>query len=65
MIHLKHKEHGYHIAYSEADAKVCERNGWKRCDMAKEHAAARKAKKRAAKEALAAMDDDDDTTTNS
>jgi len=56
MIHLKHKEHGYHIAYSEAEAKLCEKDGWKRCDMAKEHEAARKAKAKAAKLEIANMD---------
>jgi len=50
MIHLKHKEHGYHICYTEAEAKIAEKQGWKRCDMDKEHAAARAAKAKAAKE---------------
>lgn len=63
MIHLKHKEHGYHIVYSEADAKIAEKEGWKRCDMKKEHEAARKAKAKAAKEALANMDTEDDAST--
>ncbi len=44
MIHLKHKEHGIHIAYSDAEAKTCEKSGWKRIDFAKEHEAARKEK---------------------
>lgn len=44
MIHLKHHEHGYHIAYTEVEARSCEKNGWKRCDIAKEFEEARKAK---------------------
>lgn len=65
MIHLKHAEHGFTIAYTEADAKANEKNGWKRCDINKEFAAARKAKAKAAKEELAAMDNEDDTATAS
>ena len=49
MIHLKHKDHGYHIAYTEEEAKRCERFGWTRCDMEKEHEAAREAKAAAAR----------------
>ena len=51
MIHLKHKDNGYHIVYAESEAKICEKMGWKRCDMAKEHAEARAAKE-AAKKAI-------------
>ena len=50
MIHLKHKEHGYHIVYTEVEARACEKLGWKKCDMAKEHKAARAAKAKVAKE---------------
>ncbi len=49
MIHLKHAEHGYHIVYTEADAKLCERTGWKRCDIEEEHKIAREAKESARK----------------
>lgn len=30
IIYLKHKTHGTHVAYSETDAKVCEKSGWVR-----------------------------------
>lgn len=49
MFHMKHNDHGYHICYTQAEVKVCEKAGWKRCDYAKEHDAARRAKKKAAK----------------
>ena len=44
MIYLKHEKHGYHVVYSEADAVKHEKVGWKRFDLAEEHAAARRAK---------------------
>lgn len=44
MIHLKHAIHGYHIVYTETEAKACEKTGWKRCDIKKEHEEARKEK---------------------
>lgn len=35
IIALKHPLHGFHYAYSEGDAKVCEAGGWTRvpCDQ--------------------------------
>jgi len=62
MIHQKHPDNGFTIAYTEAEAKINEKNGWKKCDIDKEFAAARKAKAKAAAEALAAMDSEDDTS---
>ena len=73
MIHLKHKINGFHIVYTEADAKAAEKKGWKRCDMEKEHEKARKAKEKARKDleekaalnkAVAARVNDDLTTTD-
>lgn len=49
MIYLKHETHGYHIAYTEAEATACKRNGWKEIDYEKEHQAARLAKEEAAR----------------
>lgn len=46
MITLKHKDHGYHIVYTEADAKRHTSMGWKRCDMEKEHELNKKRKAR-------------------
>jgi len=51
MIHLKHKDNGYHIVYTDTEAKACEKLGWERCDIAKEFAAARLAKLEAAEPA--------------
>lgn len=30
LIALRHEQHGTHLAYSEAEAVECEKNGWKR-----------------------------------
>ena len=35
MIKLEHKQHGFHICYTEADAKACEKYGWVRCEIIK------------------------------
>ena len=55
--HLKHKDHGFHIAYSADEINRCKKLGWTDCDMAKEHEKDRKAKAKAAKEALAKLDE--------
>lgn len=44
MIELKHKENGFHIVYSDRDAKAYIKLGWKKCDIKKEWAEIRKVK---------------------
>lgn len=29
LIYMTHEKHGVHIAYTDAEIKICESNGWK------------------------------------